>query len=181
MKQRKIIVLSIALLAIAITACALFFIFQPSQNIWDIAEYIDRNDDFYIWIGDSQHHTHFINSDAVQPTAEKVLDGLKLSQRSIGNYTFFNQQNMIVLEVSDHRVQYFLFNEDFTIVWAADNSWIYENSRDSQNGDTYNAGNASEQYNEWGNTECAAYRVKNPRAVREFFKTVCRQDDKYNQ
>ena len=89
----------------------------------------------------------------------------------------------MVLETSDHRVQYFLFNEDFTVVWAADNSWIYENTQSSQNDGTYHADmifNASEQYNEWSNTECTAYRVRNPRSVREFFESVCRQDDKYD-
>ena len=184
MKKRTVIALTAVVLSVMLIGGALFFMLRPSNSAWDIAECIGRDDDFYIWIGDSQHHTHFINSEDVQPIAEKVLDGLKLSQRSVGNYAFFDRENTIVLETSDHRVQYFLFNENFTVVWAADNSWIYENTQGSQNNATYNAGmifNASEQYNEWGNAKCAAYRVRNPRAVREFFETVCEQDDKYDQ
>jgi hypothetical protein len=184
MKKRTFIALTVVILSVIFIGGALFFIFRPSRSAWDIAECIGRNDDFYVWISDSQHHTHYIDSNEAQSAAEKVLDNLKLSQRSVGNYTFFDQQNMIVLEVSDHRVQYFLFNEDFTIMWAADNSWIYENNRGTQDNDTYHAGmifNASEQYNEWGNTECAAYRVRNPRAAREFFENVCKQDTKYDQ
>ena len=181
MKKYQKILLCIAIPIVILLTAVLLSTLLPSQGVWDIAECVSRNDDFYIWTSDRQHHTHYINNEA-QSAAEKVLDDLKLSQRSIGNYTFFDQENMIVLEVSDHRVQYFLFNEDFTVVWAADNSWINERPQDPQGeSHTESMGRISDEYNKWGNTACAAYRVKNPRAVREYFESVCRQDDKYNQ
>lgn len=188
MNQRKIIVLSTIILAIAIATCTLFFILRPSRGVWDIAECIGHDDDFYVWIGDSKHHNHFDITTEPPQDVKDILNNLKLSKKSIGNRTFSNRENMIVLETAgigqNPRVQYFLFNEDFTVVWAADNSWIYENERGSQDDDTYHTEmifNASEQYNEWSNTERAAYHVHNPHAVREFFKAVCNQDDKYDQ
>ena len=184
MKKHPLIVLTVAILLVMFISGALFFILRPTRNVWDIADHIRRNDDFYVWIGDRQHHTHYIIGDENQSAAENVLDGLKLSQRSVGNRTFNEAQNMIVLETSDHRVQYFLFNKDFTAIWAADNRWISANTYGAQNDGTYNANmifNASEQYTEWSDTACTAYRIKNPRAVREFFKSVCEQDTKYDQ
>lgn len=184
MKKRYMIASIPAVLAAVIIVIALFFMLRPSRSVWDIAECVGRDDDFYVWIGDAKSHNHFDLTTDPPQDAKAILDSLKLSQRSIGNRTFFDSANMIVLEVSDHRVQYFLFNEDFTVVWAADNSWIYENTRGTQDNDSYHAGmifNASEQYNEWGNTECNAYRVRDPRTVRKFFEAVCEQDDKYGQ
>ena len=184
MKKRTFIALTVVILLVMFISGALFFILRPTRNVWDIADHISRNDDFYVWISDSQHHTHYITSDEAQSAAENVLDNLKLSQRSIGNPPFNDCKNMIVLETPDHRVQYFLFNEDFTAIWAADNRWISANTYGSQNDGTYHANmifNASEQYAEWSNTECTAYQVRNPRAVREFFESVCEQDNKYAQ
>ncbi|MBQ9080583.1 MAG: hypothetical protein IJY27_05880 [Clostridia bacterium] len=189
MKKRNMITLIAAMLAVVGIGGALFFIFTPSGSVWDIAEFIGQDDDFLIWISDSEYHNHFINSSSDQHSdAVKVLNGLKLSRKKGGKRTFADAKNTIVLETtgfeSPARVQYFLFNEDFTVVWVADNSWIYENSRGSQEDGTYHAGmifDASNKYNEWTETECAAYRVRNPRAVREFFEAVCEQDDKYDQ
>ena len=184
MKKRTVIALTAVVLSVMLIGGALFFILRPTRNVWDIADHISHDDEFYVWIDNSQRHTHYIDSGEVQSAAENVLDDLKLSQRSIGNHPFNDYKNMIVLETSDHRVQYFLFNEDFTAIWAADNRWISANTYGAQNDGTYHAGmifNASAQYNEWSNTAQTAYRVKNPRAVREFFKSVCEQDNKYAQ
>lgn len=187
MTKRNIIVPIAVMLAVIAIGGALFFILSPARSVWDIAECIGRDDDFYVWIGDSKHHNHFDISTEPPQDVKDILNNLKLSKKTIGNRTFSNRENMIVLETAgigqNPRVQYFLFNEDFTVVWAADNSWIYENERGSQDDDTYHAEmifNASEQYNEWSNTERATYRVRNPRAVREFFKNVCEQDTKYD-
>ena len=186
MTKRNAIIFTAIILSVVIIGGALFFALRPSRSVWDIAEWIEHDDDFYVWIGDDKHHNHFDLTTEPPQNVKDILGSLKLSQRPIGRRPFFEASNMIVLEAPQHtpRVQYFLFNEDFTLMWTADNSWIHENSRDTQDNATYNARmifNASKEYNEWGNTECDAYHVRNPRAVREFFRAVCEQDTKYDQ
>lgn len=186
MKKYQKILLCTAIPLVIFLATVLLSMLLPSQSVWDIAEWIEHDDDYYAWIGDDKHHNHFDISTEPPRDVKDILECLKLSQRPISRRTFFEASNMIVLEAPQHtpRVQYFLFNEDFTLMWTADNSWIYENIRDTQDNATYNAGmifNASEEYNEWGNTECDAYRVRNPRTLREFFRAVCEQDTKYDK
>lgn len=164
--HRKRLLLMLLGAAILLTAVMLL-ISLPTQSVWEIAGSIRDGDSVIIWIGDSKHHVHAVNDTAEQHTdALSILRGMKLSCKAAGTQTLGDAPNRLVLEttgIADPvRVQYFCFNADFTLVWATDNSWIYDRSEPSQ-------------FDE----DCPAYRVQNPGAVRRLFAQICSRDTKY--
>ena len=164
--MKKKIYFFILLLIAIVTVLFLVLLLAQSNNIWDIAELIRGVEDFpVVWISDSQPHVHFIGHDTeAYSDAIQILNDLRISRKSIGEYTFGDSKNMIVLEnPAEHTVQYFLFNKDFTKVWAVDNSWIPDHSEITQ-------------YEEI----CPVYRVKNPWKIKRFFKAICDSDTKYD-
>lgn len=164
-KHFKPYILSLVLTVVAIIS-VLMLLLTPTQSIWYIAESIRSDEDCHvIWISDSQHHFHSIGDRTeAYSKAIQCLNGLKISQKSIGKHSFDDGSHMIVLEnPTDFTVQYFLFNEDFTRVWAIDNSWIPEHREITQ-------------YEEI----CPVYRVQNPWKVKRFFKGICNSDSKYD-
>lgn len=163
--KKKIYLLSLLFIMIVMVS-VLMLLLVPTNDIWDIAELIRSDEDFpVVWISDSQHHFHFIGHDTeAYSDAIQILNELRISRKSIGEYTFGDGSHMFVLEeITDHTVQYFLFNEDFTKVWAVDNSWIPEHGEVTQ-------------YEEI----CPVYRVKNPWKIRRMIKRICESDAKYS-
>jgi len=157
MKKSFKILLLVAILVIVTVIFLLLIIFLPSNSVWDIAELIGKDDDFYIWIAAPQYSNFSIQGyPELSAEGKEVLNCLKLSCKAVDECTFADAENFLVLETTTgHAVQYFLFNEDFTMVWAVDNSWIEEDSEITQ-------------YEEI----CLAYRVKNPWTVKRFFEKV---------
>ena len=163
--KKKIYLLLLFFIVIAMFSTSVLLLAQ-ANSIWTIAESIRSVEDYpVVWISDSQHHVHFIGHDTgAYSDAIQILNELQISRKSIGEYTFGDGSHMFVLEGStDHTVQYFLFDEDFTKVWAVDNSWIPDHSEVTQ-------------YEEI----CPVYRVKNPWIIKRFFKEICDLDTKYD-
>lgn len=164
MKKKRYLIL-LLVIAVAVISIWVFLRF-PTNDVWDIAELIRNDEDFpAVWISDSQHHFHFIGHDTeAYSDAIQTLNESKIYRKSIREHTFGDSKNMIVLEnPTEHTVQYFMFNDDFTMVWAVDNSWIPDHSEITQ-------------YEEI----CPVYRVKNPWKIKRFFKAICASDTKYD-
>lgn len=154
--MRKIICFIFVLMLIAcLVGCSNA---SSSGSVWELADLIGQDDDFSVWIGDAQYHFHSIRADSEQyADAVKVLNGLTVSHRKDGEKTLNDAKNMMVLETTDHRVQYFAFNGDFTEVWVTDNG-------DFTPEDDY----------------CTVYKVKDPQSVKRFFEDTCEADTEYD-
>ena len=158
-KHRWIWLIIGALLLICLIIIVMNFLLMPSRSVCELAKLIhddDRTD--CIWLTDGCSGIHAVdpqmNSDIID-----LLNNLEIFYQ-VGERTFFEAEDMLVLEnMEEHDVQYFLFSDNFTVVWVADNSWVGNDNEISQYEEIY-----------------TAYRVKNPWEIRKMFREICEAD-----
>ena len=145
MKKHRWLLICAMVVLLAFLLVEIVTFCYPLQTVWDLATMINSPDGASMWIQDE--HFHSLHGEE-EDRAVAILNNLRLSY-SVGTRNFDWVSNRIVLE-KEHQVQYFLFNDDFTVVWVVD----------------------------WHHTDepIAAYRVKNPWAIRKFFNETCKAD-----
>ena len=150
---------SVAFFCILLVVAALGYFFIPSYSAWDVAGLVQRydNPDTVMWITDDHHH---VPKKEQRKEAGKILDGLKMTRKVGARSLSESHPNVICIEEGPKKIQYFFFNEDFTLVWCCDSTMV----------------------DEYFDTSVVPvsdiYIVKNPWKIRAYFEKICETDPK---